>query len=642
MNTIQLENQAFVNNTSETEIKYIGLSDIIVNLSTVPRYKLDAKHAEALVEQLEGKERFRESAEFTDPPITVFEWEGKHHLVEGWHRLEAYKIYFKKQQPEDSEEVGSEIPVRVITGTSWIDYYKAIAVANVGQRPQLGESNADKRKRIQLALQHPEIRSLSANAAANLLGVSDKTITKIKDTMEIAEDGTVSFEEKSNVLSFPKQKRGEVKGFERTETEPEGDREDSASEFRSQDDYYEEDHGGYQEDSSPVSLAPSKINDVRPEAERVQGRIEQLEQENQQLKRELELLTVTREERDHYKQAMESIQDSQTPLLQELYKAQEERDQYKDQLEQIGDVSKLVQDLATLKAENEQLKATATTAPSKTSEEKPHPSESQIMREMAQGCKLLALRGGSSSVAAKIEELIESNFNSEFLQAVLEISESEKIKEIEAERDNLIQRLNEEKAISLQYKDQDFLIEKDNQEIARLNSNLSIKDKEIKGLKKALEEKDINPKLIKLAQEAQDMGGWEKIKKDITAIATLKIQNEKMSKLLKNIVEAAQWTEHDKQAAYEGSLEPLEKLGKGMPKDPNKAISMFIENGTGFNRMMEKCFKFLKGIPLLVQFQEKSGKILDVLAGGLILEGGVQVPWKGIYNGYAQFEIMAF
>ena len=634
MNTIQLQNEQSVN-VSEIEI---SLESIQIDYSILPRDGVDEKQVAILEDQINLLDRNGDNPHLD--PIHVFEIDGEYILARGLHRYHAYKKF--------AENVNGEflVSVSLITGSKE-DLIAHACTAGKGEKPLKGYSRKEKRMMVRNYLQLPHNRPplKSFNQLSKELGiVTDKTIKEVWEVAIEQPDGSLRFEEKSNILSFPKQKQKPAEGFA---PETENENGSQSSEFRSQEDYYDEDHSSEQSERSPsLPNTPTRIKDVRPERERLQAEIEELKKEIAQDKKELAMLNVVRNERDDYKKRlleMTAIADQQNntvPLLEEI-------DKLNAQIKELSDENKKLksQPLSEVESETQE----------ETEKPKPSPVTENVMKEMAQGCLLLAQRMGSTAIATRIESLIEKNFSPELLQEVLSVSEAEKIKEIEAERDRLLERLNQKNEEVREDQDNKFLLDNKDQEIAKLSSELKIKNKQLEDLYKKFEERGCEDKVLRLAQEIDNMGGIKTVKEMVqksTLIPGLTAQIDGFGKIktaLRTIANACEWSDGEVKSLCAGETKLIddlkERITSGLPKNPNKAIELIKQSGATFNKLIEKVFISLgEGITnnLVVEFQSNKGSLTSISSEGLTIDSGAFLPWLGFYKGYAKFELLQF
>ena len=144
------------------EIGQLKLSEIRLDSNTQSRAKLE----ESIIG--EYKELYQTGVDM--PPLEVV-FDGVHYwLVHGFHRRWG------------ADRAGLEsLPCRVTNGTredaQWASYQQ-------NQSHGLRRSNADKENAIKRALRHPKGIEMSDSQLAQVLGVTDKTVTKYRSELE--------------------------------------------------------------------------------------------------------------------------------------------------------------------------------------------------------------------------------------------------------------------------------------------------------------------------------------------------------------------------------------------------------------------------------------------------------------------------
>jgi hypothetical protein len=137
----------------------LPLTSIRIDGGTQYRDAIDRIAVEDYVEAISRGDEF--------PPIETV-WDGEHHwLVDGFHR---YHAYLKGKR--------NEISVRYLNGT--LDEAKFLAFA-ANTKHGLQRNIASKRKVVLLALEHPELRSMSNYQLSGVLGVSAPFIRSLRD-----------------------------------------------------------------------------------------------------------------------------------------------------------------------------------------------------------------------------------------------------------------------------------------------------------------------------------------------------------------------------------------------------------------------------------------------------------------------------
>jgi len=106
----------------------------------------------------------------TLPPVIVFADEKGMWLADGFHRYEAHKLAGEKY-----------IEVELKTGSRRDAQWYAVGA---NQAHGLRRSNEDKRRAVQLALAHPQGKSMSSRAIAEHVGVSAHVVEQIRGDMD--------------------------------------------------------------------------------------------------------------------------------------------------------------------------------------------------------------------------------------------------------------------------------------------------------------------------------------------------------------------------------------------------------------------------------------------------------------------------
>lgn len=105
------------------------------------------------------------------PPIIAARIDGRLLMIEGAHRYQA-ALTTKE----------AKVPVQVLEGLGWDDAFALALRANRAHGRPL--NSADKRQRVERALQHPAYATLSTRALEPLVGVSHNYIANVRREMQ--------------------------------------------------------------------------------------------------------------------------------------------------------------------------------------------------------------------------------------------------------------------------------------------------------------------------------------------------------------------------------------------------------------------------------------------------------------------------
>lgn len=143
----------------------LATDNILASAATQVRKKLDHTVIESYAEQMKNGAQF--------PALVVFAEKGseRYILADGFHRLHAYI----------NAEIG-ECKVEVHEG----GLHEALMWAlGANDEHGLRRTNADKRNAVELALKDPEISQLQIIQIADICRVTDRTVRKIRDDMDL-------------------------------------------------------------------------------------------------------------------------------------------------------------------------------------------------------------------------------------------------------------------------------------------------------------------------------------------------------------------------------------------------------------------------------------------------------------------------
>jgi ParB-like chromosome segregation protein Spo0J len=139
--------------------RLIKLADIQVDAGLQIRAEINNETVAEYAEQMKAGDKF--------PPLSVYQVNGAHLLVDGFHRLDAAKLAGL-----------DEILVEIHSGTRQ-DALKAALGANV--QHGLRRSNADKRRAVIIAIK--EFPDLSDRAIADMCGVGHHLVGEVKNQL---------------------------------------------------------------------------------------------------------------------------------------------------------------------------------------------------------------------------------------------------------------------------------------------------------------------------------------------------------------------------------------------------------------------------------------------------------------------------
>ena len=136
---------------------------------TQPRGKLDTETIESYADSmLEEYDKF--------PPVVVFYDGTNHYLADGFHRVASAE---KNQR----KTIKSDIRTGSLEEARWFSY-------SANSRQGLRRTNEDKRRAVESALQHPNAINMSDVALAKHLGVSENTVKKYRDLLNVEKPET--------------------------------------------------------------------------------------------------------------------------------------------------------------------------------------------------------------------------------------------------------------------------------------------------------------------------------------------------------------------------------------------------------------------------------------------------------------------
>ena len=110
-------------------------------------------------------EIYRECLDDLPPILVVADADDRHWCADGFHRLQGYRLTGKTKVP------------CLVKGGTYIDAYKDACHANDAHG--IPTTNADKRRRVELALTHPVMSKWSQRAIAEACGVSNQTVARL-------------------------------------------------------------------------------------------------------------------------------------------------------------------------------------------------------------------------------------------------------------------------------------------------------------------------------------------------------------------------------------------------------------------------------------------------------------------------------
>lgn len=147
----------------------IEISNILVVDDFQPRCKLNNEVVEDYAKEIAAKKKF--------PPIVVYQINSEYHLVDGRHRLDAYRKN-GHEKIECDVKVGSRQDALL---------FAVGANADHGLR----RTNADKRRVVKMLLNEPSWKDKSNNAIAEQCKVTEALVRKVKKEMDLKTDNVV-------------------------------------------------------------------------------------------------------------------------------------------------------------------------------------------------------------------------------------------------------------------------------------------------------------------------------------------------------------------------------------------------------------------------------------------------------------------
>ena len=151
----------------------LALYKIRIDGNTQARIKLNQDVVNEYAEHLKDGDKF--------PPMVVYHDGTDHWLADGFHRYFAYKL--------NKETM---VEVEVIVGTVE-DAQEYSFSANQGSKRGLSNSPEDNRNIIIRMLQSPRWSAWSSDTIAKHIGVSKRTVSRVKQSLELPEQETVKY-----------------------------------------------------------------------------------------------------------------------------------------------------------------------------------------------------------------------------------------------------------------------------------------------------------------------------------------------------------------------------------------------------------------------------------------------------------------
>lgn len=166
-------------------MKHIALSSIDFDSATQLRAEINSQTVSDYAERMKDGDKF--------PPVDLFEV-GDHYLIgDGWHRLLASQKNGDVTIPAEIHTGGKTAAIRFALGAN--------------AKHGMARTNADKRKAVEVALR--EFGNLSDRAIAELCGVSDPFVGKLRpqlQTVSSSPETRIGADGKERRLPTPKPK----------------------------------------------------------------------------------------------------------------------------------------------------------------------------------------------------------------------------------------------------------------------------------------------------------------------------------------------------------------------------------------------------------------------------------------------------
>jgi len=137
-------------------------------------------------------EIYRECLDDLPPILVVADADDRHWCADGFHRLAGYRLTGKTKVP------------CLVKGGTYIDAYKDACHANDAHG--IPTTNADKRRRVELALTHPVMSKWSTRAIADACGVSHDTVRRLDLRCQVDDSSTLIGKDGKQYPAKPKPK----------------------------------------------------------------------------------------------------------------------------------------------------------------------------------------------------------------------------------------------------------------------------------------------------------------------------------------------------------------------------------------------------------------------------------------------------